>query len=328
MVGPRGRMFSRRKLIDTRLAGAAVVGLGITALLLAVHPAQGATRTRPLTEAVTVVGASRCLEARDVGAQVARWLGSGAIDGRVSIVVSAGDEPSPALSFEVRRDGQVIAVRRFDPPPVTCADVRRVVAIAIALAIESTVLVAPSTDTREPGQARRIVPAPSWGVKAAVLAGVLPELAVGLQSYVDVDLSARFGLTAGILTTFPSGTLVGPGRADLRLVAGEVGACWIALRGVIDLRACGGVGAGGVRVDGEAFAPSLSPFLPWASVMGHVGIRLAVSRWLAIEGGVDGFLPVLRPELEVASSNGAILFTRSLPVGGGAGTLGWAVTFW
>jgi hypothetical protein len=325
MVSPRGRMFSGLKLIDRRLAAGAV-GLGIAAFLLAVHPAEAATRRRPLIEAVTVEGASRCLEASAVGAQVARWLGSNAIDARVSIVVSAGDEP--ALSFEVRRDGQVIAVRRFDPPPVTCADVRRVVAIAIALAIESTVLVAPSTETREPGQARRIVPAPSWGVKAAVLARVLPELAFGLQSYVDVDLSARFGLTAGILTTFPSGTLVGPGRADLRLVAGEVAACWIALRGVFDLRACGGVGAGGVRVDGEAFAPSLSPFLPWVSVMGHVGIRLAVSRWLAIEGGVDGFLPVLRPELEVASSNGAILFTRSLPVGGGAGTLGWAVTFW
>jgi hypothetical protein len=310
----------------------AAVGLAIsTVLLLAVHPAEASARTRPLTEAVTVEGASRCLEAASLGALVARWLRSDAIDARVSIVVFAGDEPSPALSFEVRRDGEVIAVRRFDPPPATCDDIRRVVAIAIALAIESTVLAAPSTEPpatpAPPDSPRHFVPRPSWGVDVAVLAGVLPELAFGLQSHVDVDLSERFALAVGTLTTFPSDTPVGSGRADLRLVAAEAAGCWIALPGPVELRACGGVAAGGVRVEGEAFAPSLSPLLPWVSVMGHAGIRLAVLKWLAIEGGLDGFLPILRPNLEVASPNGAIVFSRSFPVGGGVGALGLALTF-
>jgi hypothetical protein len=325
-------MVSRLKFIQRRLARGAAVGLALsTASLLAVHPAEASARTRPLTEAVTVDGASRCLEATSVGALVARWLGSNAIDARVSIVVSARDRPSRALSFEVRRDGEVIAVRRFDPPPVTCADVRRVVAIAIALAIESTVLAAPSTEppaTSAPvGPAPHFVLRPSWGVDGAVLAGVLPGVAFGLESHVDVDLSARFALTAGILTTFPSETPVGSGRADLTLVAAEAAACWIALHSRVDLRACGGVAAGGVRVEGEAFAPSLSPLLPWVSMMGHVGIRLAILKWLAIEGRLDGLLPVVRPNLEVASPNGAILFSRSFPVGGGVGALGWVLTF-
>ena len=211
------------------------------------------------------------------------------------------------------------------------ADIRRVVAIAIALAIESTVLGAPSSKTSStsapPGQPPHFAPRPSWGVDAVGLAGVLPEHALGLESHVDVDLWRRFALTAGTLTTFPSDTSVGSGRANLRLVAGEAAGCWIALHDVVDLRACGGVAAGDVRVEGEAFAPSLSPFLPWVAVMGHVGIRLSLTKWLAIEGGVDGFLPILRPNLQVASSDGAILLSRSFPVGGGAGTLGWALTF-
>jgi hypothetical protein len=320
------------KFVDRRLARAAFVGLGITvALLVRVKPAPAATATRPLTEAVSVEGATRCLDAISVGALVARWLRSNAIDARVSIVVFAREAPVPALSFEVRRDGEVIAVRRFDPPPATCADIRRVVAIAIALAIESTVLVTPATEplamSAPPSPPRQFVPRPAWGVDAVVLAGVLPEDALGLESHVDVDLSRRFALTAGTLTTFPSDTSVGSGRANLRLVAGEAAGCWVALHDVVDLRACGGVAAGEVRVEGEAFAPSLSPFLPWVAVMGHAGIRLSLTKWLAIEGGVDGFLPIVRPNLQVASSDGAILLSRSFPVGGGAGTLGWALTF-
>jgi hypothetical protein len=111
------------------------------------------------------------------------------------------------------------------------------------------------------------------------------------------------------------------------LIAAEAAGCWIALRSRLDLRACGGAAVGAVRVEGEAFAPSFSPFLPWVSVMGHIGIRVAIWRWLALEAGVGGFLPVVRPNLEVASMSGAILLSRSFPVGGGAGTLGMTVTF-
>src|SRR5262249_15233789 len=113
---------------------------GLLGILLTATPANADEETRALADALTIQGDGRCLERESLGAQVAKWLGRSAIDARVAIMVTEEEEPAPALSFVVQRDGETVAIRRFERPPTSCDDVRAVAALAIALAIDATVL--------------------------------------------------------------------------------------------------------------------------------------------------------------------------------------------
>jgi hypothetical protein len=96
--------------------------------------------TVALGEAIVVRPGATCLEHPRLVAQIRAWTDRDAIDARLVVEVT-GDTAKPnKLAFTLRRGDDVVAVRRFDPAPSRCSDLHSVVGLAIALAIDATLL--------------------------------------------------------------------------------------------------------------------------------------------------------------------------------------------
>jgi hypothetical protein len=299
--------------------------------------------TRSIEEAITLEGSSACLERSSLAAAVVRWLRVNAIDARVSIAVTANESPTPSLSFVVQREGETVAVRQFASPPTACQDVRASLSIAIAMAIEATILAPPTaTPPASPSRSQpsesstapeslRVVsasPRVALHLDTVILVAVLPKLTMGGRIGVELELASSFSLDLSGIATLNSRASVGPGEADTRLVAGELDACWLTPRRLVRFRACGGAAGGSVFARGAGYAPSLSAHFPWAAFVARAGLRARLWQPLDLELGLSGFLPWIRPELQVSTSEGgAPLASRSLPSIGGGGDIGLVVTF-
>ena len=94
--------------------------------------------TQPVLDAL-VTHADRCLDRSAVAAQIVAWLRRDAIDRRIGILVAATTDGAGA-SFVIQRDGIAIAERQFARLPNECAELRAALGLAIALAIDATVL--------------------------------------------------------------------------------------------------------------------------------------------------------------------------------------------
>jgi hypothetical protein len=102
----------------------------------ATHARADEPATRPIAAAV-IARDARCFDAPKLGAAIARWLGRDAIDARLSI--DASDDGGQA-KFTLRRDGQVVGSRALAVPGAACEDVRAALGLAIAVALDATVL--------------------------------------------------------------------------------------------------------------------------------------------------------------------------------------------
>lgn len=99
------------------------------------HPAAAERRT-PLAEAVEVVGAeARCLTQEAVVRRLAEWLGTDTVQSGIAVTLDA-----EAGTFVVRLPDRADARRVFRTLPEDCAERLDAVTLAIALAIDHTLL--------------------------------------------------------------------------------------------------------------------------------------------------------------------------------------------
>jgi len=293
---------------------------------------------RPLSEAVVVEGATDCLDRGALVRRIARWLRSETVDARIAVVVrKEGD--GDVVGFVIRRDGVALAERRFDEPPEDCNDLRAALGLAIALAIDATIL--ESLGTREqpphppPPAAERPAPPPprpppddrpqtglALAAEAQGSAGILPAPAVGVATAIEVRPASFFSIRAGAVGTFPVRTTVGDGAVDVSHVAGGALACFANDRGRLELRLCLGAAAGQVLAQGSDFDRSLGADILWVAAEGRLEGRWRLVRPLAIAVAVSGFVPLVRPRLDVERTDGSVSSSRLFPAWGGALALG------
>lgn len=300
--------------------------------------------TWSLAEALDVVE-NRCMTESELAANVRLWLGRPSVDRRIQIVVDQLDEDS--LRFVLSRDGKPSAERRFHTSDVSCVDLRAAVALAIALAIDATVMQAilepvpeapappapkPSpAPARPPAKSRpALPPAPPeervmLEVDAQVLAlvGVLPEPVLGASIGAAAPLGDSWHLRVSGWGTAARSVSVGAGSSETAMVAGQASLC-------LDdssLRACAGGAAGRWSAEGRGFARDRTTNLPWAALVADLGVSLPLAELVAAAARIHGYFPVVRPALEERAPRGQVLSTREPPPAGLGVSAGLAVGF-
>lgn len=323
------------------LAARARCAIAAGALALAAPRTAGAVEreTWPLADAVQV-GTLRCARGDELVATIATWLGRDAVDRRLAIVVE--DAGEGAVRFVVRRDGEPVAERRFRAARVACADLRAAVGLAIALAIDATVLdaiegeeaaPAPGTPAPEAPAGPRAEAPPAarrWlEVDALVVgvAGVLPRPGLGGGLGVGVPLAPSWVLRAGAWAAVAATAEVGTGSADVAMVAGEAATCIERPLGLPRVRACGGFAAGRWSARGRGFGVNHAAALPWVAATGGLELRVPLADGLGLSTRLDGYVPVVRPVLEERDERGTPLAATEPPPAGVRASVGVTVAF-
>jgi len=188
-----------RFLIST-LAGLAAAAF---AGPVAADDAGPSPKTRAIAEAVTL-GEARCFDRARLGAAVAVWLGRGEIDARLSI--EAGHSGARAR-FTLRRDGRALGSRVLSVPGAACEDVRAALGLAIAVAIDATVLAVTNiADVPEGTPASVIAPPAAAGEAPPAPEGIAPAPA-------EAGSEAR---SAAVIAPSPTATARGAAQGPRR----------------------------------------------------------------------------------------------------------------
>ncbi|MBX7077918.1 MAG: hypothetical protein K1X88_01950 [Nannocystaceae bacterium] len=282
--------------------------------------------TVPLDEALSVHAGATCLERERLVTQIRAWLDVERIDARLVVEV-VGDLHEPRkLAFTLRRGETVIAVRRFDPAPKRCDDVHAVVGLAIALAIDATLLesvsgdpttkpkpdpvpVEPATDDEtplprkpDPPPAR---PRPPWQLRSAIIGvfslGAPPGVGGGARFALVGRYRKALDLSLGVLATSSGRQRIGDASALQSAAAARFDLCGGWAFGRVRPRGCAGVIAGAALAAGQGFERDRAIRLPWVAVPlgAHLEIRL-VDR-IALEFGVEGVPTVVRPRFDAVT---------------------------
>ncbi len=262
----------------------------------------------------------------------------------------SGDPSSPGgVGLTLLRDGQVVGERRFTTLDVPCEDARAAIGLAIAVAIDNTLLQALRTEppppppasppSLSPPVAEPPVPAPAPPREAPVagvglgasldvigILGPLPSLAAGFSPAFELMPHRSFELrVAGLATTGSTFTL-GTGSVSAAIFAGRIDGCAAFHRGpraegarlaAIRIHACAGLLGGIVHTSVVAgLDASPAPNSPWVSAALRADARVALTSTFGLELALDALAPLTRTEVEATRSDGAVADTRPLaPVG-------------
>lgn len=301
---------------------------------------------RPVTQALTVERGA-CLEQQELARALVHWLRRDAIDARVSIVAR---QTTGGVAFVVRRDEGRTGERDLRVrEAISCAQLHRALALAIAIAIDATVLdsigseevaaleafgdAPPVSETqpRAPERAlvappRRPVPRPlpppekKVGAKlprlAAALEGglaveLVPELAFALGPSLELALHERAEIRAAALFSIPASTDVGAGRAEVQLSAGRLDGCGVLIPGSLRLRSCLGVAGGVASMSGEGFDVNLEAAQAWVAGVLRLDGAWFFSEMVGLRVAAEGFAPMRRPLLQVKQTDGRVLAERA-----------------
>ncbi|HET6585540.1 MAG TPA: hypothetical protein VFG69_18905 [Nannocystaceae bacterium] len=322
--------------------------LVLFALALATGPTS--TGERPLVDAIAVDGTAQCLERERLAVHVAGWLGSDRLDARLDVVAREADD---RVEFVLRRDESVRVERAIAPAPRDCADRQAALGLAIALAIDASVLesiapaptpVAPTpaaapTPTRAPTpivEPERVAaePAPRpRELRVALLFGpvalveVLDHAAFGGELGVELRpiefLDVRVGaLVAGGLPIGLAGGEIAP-----VLAGGRADACPARsfARERLRLRVCLGLAAAVATARGRDFQANRRPLLPWAAALagGEAEVRLADRVGLRAHAGLVA--PFVRASFVVRDTANVVVARSDTPPVGAALGLGLSV---
>lgn len=319
--------------------------------------------TVALGDAIVLRPGATCLERDRLVAQIRTWIEIDRIDARLVVeVVGDGSDPR-RLAFSLRRGDDVIAVRRFDPAPARCADLHSVVGLAIALAIDATLLENlqrepdPEPPDREPvdpepepePEPSPRPPQPPVGPVTAppgprprpkprqwsLWSEVVGVFSVGAPP--GVGGGARFGLYgrwkelvdvgAGALVHSSGAERVGEGSAVLSVAAGRFDVCAGPRLGRVRLRGCTGLVAGAALAAGRGFDEDSTTRVPWVAVPIGARLEARIAERLSFLFGVEGQAAVIRPNFEAADLADRRSSRRFAPF---AGTLelGLAILLW
>jgi hypothetical protein len=305
--------------------------------------AQEPARTeRPIAEALELEP-SACFDRDSLGRELTRWLHSGMLDARLSIRVRRGQHSNAeAESFVVLREGTIVVERDLPRRNAPCEELRSAVALAIAIAVETTLFesreepraapAAPIETAPIPDQIKAPLPKSKRGLSAEVLGhaflGLLPRPAWGAEAATMIPLIGPLHGRVSFVWVAPRAISLGGGESELSLWAGKLGACWVGAPGSVEWRFCAGGAAGQLAAQGSGYARSLSPGLPWAAADASIETRFAISRRLGATFGLTGFVALARPALEVRNANDMLVASQTLPRGGGSLAAGLDMHFW
>ena len=254
------------------------------------------------------MGPSACLEPKALADHITLWLHRSDLDRRLAFEVT---DTSQGVHFVVRRDGAVLGERLLQLEGVPCPEMIAAVGLGVASAIDATILADLAA------QPAREIAFTAGGV---ILVGVLAEATPALTASVDLSLGRRVHLRAGALVTATSTVAFGNGTADIALLAGRLDAC--VARGLsaserVVVRGCLGAIAGATRARGSGFPTPSTTTLPWMAPALGLEARWSISQVFGVVFGVDGFMPVLRPELRVVdASSRQTVAAYSFPIAG------------
>lgn len=293
-----------------------------------VSPGRAPTPTsRGLQAALEVRPGATCLSAATLVEHVRSWLGSDEVGVDVRVEVAGDEQASDAAVITVHTPAGVIE-RPFEHGPPGCSDMHAVIGLAIAMAIDASVLAslgyeviegseppAPALDSeRPPLQARRATtatrpaPVPQRRARLRVLAaargglwlGTLPGLAGGGQLHLELGWRSWFELRAGILGGGGGKQPLGSGTVELGLVAGRLDACFGVSRRRLRPRLCVGPAGGGFQALGRGFAEGTSAAVsPWAAAMLALELRVAATKVFSVDVTVDAVVPFFKPVVAV-----------------------------
>lgn len=271
--------------------------------------------------ALDVNAGATCIEHERLATQVRAWLEDPRIDSRLRIEV-VGDEESPLkLSFTLRRGDEVIAVREFDPAPERCTDLHAVVGLAIALAIDATVLESVGVEPREtppkpkttdtppkpprvPPKVQRAKPR-AWRMRTD-LTGVFTyghPPGVGGGAKLELGFAWREMLELGFGAMAASSGLepVGDESATFSVAGGLAQICGGPPWKVVRPRGCVGVIAGAAIAAGRGFMVDQTSHVAWVVIPFGADLRVRLAQRVAFTFGVDGLAAVVRPVFEAVT---------------------------
>lgn len=319
----------------------------LAASLAAASASADDAERRPLSAAVELRDAD-CLDHSKLVAGIARHLHRDTVDARIHVSVR---ELAGGVTFTLS-DGGHTWENTYPIERASCAERRSGIPLGIAMAVDALVLApmppppaplppvalpapAPPSASPRPPAAPRAPPRPAprrLGLTASLaidgLLNVLPGVALGIAPTLDLRVAEPLDVRGAFLATSTSAVGLGSREADVSLLAGALSACFTRRGAVFRLRGCAGVVAGSARAEGSAFSPS-STIGPWAAALVGLDARWALGERLGLVGSLEGYLPVVRPRIEVVEAASSRLeAARSFPSAGAALGFGPSVLFW
>lgn len=298
-----------------------------------VEPSLAAPPEAPVAvaDALSLEPGATCLEHDRLTEQVVTWLERDALDPRLTVVVEGDDVEVRTLRFTLQDRGRPIAERTFAPGPSSCDDLHSVVALAIALAVDATVLESvgiastpppvvpepvpgppnpprprPSTAAIEPSPLPDLSPRPlpPWALRGQLrgllTVGVPPTLGGGGQLGLEAGWRGLVDLQLGALATSSGSQPAGEGTLTIALIAGRADVCVGPQLRRVRPRVCGGALAGSALAQGRGFLRDYRTTLPWVAVALGGDVRVGVGPRTALSFGLDGLVSLVRPVFDVA----------------------------
>jgi hypothetical protein len=309
------------------------LALGVLALAVVFQAAlvpgraRAAEPARPLGEAITVEPGATCLDAATLVEHVQSWVGGDTLDADVVVDVRGSPDQPRVVGFRMLRGGQVLAVRRFDPGPSRCEQLHAVLGLAIAMALNAS-LVEDLARTAIPAPRPAPLVAPPaveslapWAiaVDALVAVAVLPDPAPGIEARIEKALTPTFRARLDLLAVLaPGESFAGaPGHFETWLLAPRLDLCAaFELAPRVRPRACMGLSAGALRAQGYSYPLPQSTFIRWLAVANELGVAADLSRRWSIDASAALILPVARNSIVLRDYSGNVLQRRELaPVG-------------
>lgn len=277
------------------------------------------------------------------------WLGRAEIDARVAVRVRDERATGGGILFLIMREGEVVAERRLQPRDIPCADLAAAVALAVALAIDATFLnslmdVADVESLKgpppEPVKAPVAVPRPARrqapsgqpvgvtvSLQALGLVGVLPAPVLGGSFGFDAALAPWADIRISGAGTLHRPVRIGSGSADVGIAFGRFDGCFARPVDAVSLVGCGGVAAGRWIGNGKDYDLNQSSSLPWLAAVARFEGQVRVGDGKFVVFALDGFIPLLRPRLDVEGADRRVVASKEAPAAGLGIAVGPAVAF-
>lgn len=288
--------------------GLLVGGLVAAAHLTADARADAAVPARPLAETIAM-DPTECLSPSALTDKTTGFLQRDQVDARLSMAVTMR---GPDAFFQLSRTGIVIGERLVPRRNLTCEEFLSVVALALAVAIDSALLAATSAEEVEAAEDESVPVEPLPAVVPAsptsepvtkgpppsppklaerhslaltfepAVLSVLHEPTIGgaLGLVVARHGVGRLGLTS--LVTVPATTDLGGDRARVGLIAGRLDACLAPPVRMVPIAPCAGAIFGVHRAEGVVLstqASSVTDSALWGALALGPELTLAFGRW-------------------------------------------------
>lgn len=288
---------------------------------------------------VTTVTPGRCLDEAELVRRAGDWLPADDIGPGLTVEVTESDA---GVLLVLRREGAVLGARALELAGQPCEEVREAAALALASALDRrpppapAVEPAPASPPPAPPPTPPPLPPLAWpippptapsarsedddrphvgvAVEAGVLVGLVPAVAAGFTSAIELQLTRWLDLrAAALISTTPTVDLeedgVRTGTADVTLLAGRLDGCLAhRLAEPARVRGCGGFLLGAVVAEGVDVPNPRSGASPWlaASLRGDARWELGLGLQLGL--AVEGFAALARQELVASGVAGRATF--------------------